>query len=76
MPKLKAGVEVREAIDRDGRKVVLYGYTPGKICQECDYLKYQTMGKTYPRCTLNNIMQKKNWKTTTPACIFFKEKQP
>ena len=74
MPKFGFDVEIRTVTDRDGRAFTLYGYTPGKTCKECNYLHYEQQGKTYPRCTLNNILQKKNFKTETQACIFFEER--
>ena len=62
--------EGRHEKDRDGRDVLILGRTPDKTCKECDLLSAQNYSKTYYRCAKN---PKKNWKTKTQACMFFKK---
>ena len=79
MTRLSFGKQiVRHETDRDGREVILYGFTDGKLCSDCGYMqrtKYDGRGKIYPRCILSESLSRKNFKLKTPACSQFKPRK-
>lgn len=57
----------------------LHGLTPGKKCNECEFLKWRFFSKAYPKCTksgCSGASRSSDWNSRWPACgLFIQQKE-